>query len=192
MIGTDAQMASNAHLYKHAGYDPVKDFVPVAYVGANIICLAVNSAAADQVRRRRDRLREEKSRQARLWLVRHRLAASSRRPVAPPEVRHRHPARALSGRRRGGERSARRPHRHGVPQPVAAVPHINTGKIRIVAMVEKARYAAMPDIPTIGETVPGFEMSSGSAFSRRPERRPTSSRSSTKASPRCSPPRALR
>src|SRR6185436_3452066 len=42
----------------------------------------------------------------------------------------------------------------------AAVPHINTGKIRIVAMVEKTRYAAMPDIPTIGETVPGFEMSS--------------------------------
>ena len=38
----------------------------------------------------------------------------------------------------------------------AAVPHINTGKIRIVAMVEKTRYAAMPDIPTIGETVPGL------------------------------------
>ena len=42
----------------------------------------------------------------------------------------------------------------------AAVPHLNTGKIRIVAMVEKTRYAAMPDIPTIGETVPVFEMSS--------------------------------
>jgi len=42
----------------------------------------------------------------------------------------------------------------------AAVPHINTGRLRIVAVVEKTRYAAMPDIPTIGETVPGFEMSS--------------------------------
>ena len=42
----------------------------------------------------------------------------------------------------------------------AAVPHMNTGKIRIIALVEKTRYAAMPDIPTIGETVPGFEMSS--------------------------------
>jgi tripartite-type tricarboxylate transporter receptor subunit TctC len=27
-------------------------------------------------------------------------------------------------------------------------------------MVEKTRYAAMPDVPIIGETVPGFEMSS--------------------------------
>jgi tripartite-type tricarboxylate transporter receptor subunit TctC len=26
--------------------------------------------------------------------------------------------------------------------------------------VEKSRYAALPDIPTVGETVPGFEMSS--------------------------------
>ena len=42
----------------------------------------------------------------------------------------------------------------------AAVPHIGSGKIRIVAVVEKTRYAAMPEIPTIGETVPGFEMSS--------------------------------
>src|SRR5262249_60951186 len=32
------------------------------------------------------------------------------------------------------------------------------------AVVEKARYAAMPAIPTIGETVPGFEMSSWVAF----------------------------
>jgi tripartite-type tricarboxylate transporter receptor subunit TctC len=40
------------------------------------------------------------------------------------------------------------------------VPLVATGKIRIVALVEKNRYAAMPDVPTIGETVPGFEMSS--------------------------------
>ena len=43
MIGTDAQMASNVHLYKSAGFDPVKDFAPVAYAGANIICVAVNA-----------------------------------------------------------------------------------------------------------------------------------------------------
>src|ERR1700741_859306 len=43
MIGTDATMASNVHLYKHVGFDPVKDFAPVAYAGANIICLAVNA-----------------------------------------------------------------------------------------------------------------------------------------------------
>jgi len=43
MVGTDATMASNVHFYRHVGFDPVKDFAPVAYAGANIICLAVNA-----------------------------------------------------------------------------------------------------------------------------------------------------
>ena len=42
----------------------------------------------------------------------------------------------------------------------AAVPLISSGKIKILAMVEKQRYAEMKDIPTISETVPGFEMNS--------------------------------
>ena len=46
----------------------------------------------------------------------------------------------------------------------SAVPHLSSGKIRIVAVVEKSRYAAMPDVPTIGETVPDFEMSSWLGF----------------------------
>jgi tripartite-type tricarboxylate transporter receptor subunit TctC len=46
----------------------------------------------------------------------------------------------------------------------SAVPLLTTGKIRILAVVEKSRYAAMPDIPTIAETVPGFEMSSWLGF----------------------------
>ena len=46
----------------------------------------------------------------------------------------------------------------------AAAPLIPTGKIRILAVVEKTRYAALPDIPTVGETVPGFEISSWLGF----------------------------
>ena len=42
MVGTDAMMTTNIYLYKNAPFDPVKDFAPVIYAGANIICLAVN------------------------------------------------------------------------------------------------------------------------------------------------------
>ena len=42
MIGTDAMMTSNVHLFKSMPFDPVKDFAPITNAGANIIVLAVN------------------------------------------------------------------------------------------------------------------------------------------------------
>ncbi len=46
----------------------------------------------------------------------------------------------------------------------AVAPLIPTGKIRVLAVVEKTRYAQLPDVPTVGETIPGFEMSSWLGF----------------------------
>ena len=34
---------------------------------------------------------------------------------------------------------------------------VKDGKLRLIALAERNRYAAMPDLPTIGETVPGVE-----------------------------------
>jgi tripartite-type tricarboxylate transporter receptor subunit TctC len=46
----------------------------------------------------------------------------------------------------------------------AVAPLIPTGKVRLLAVVEKTRYAAIPEVPTVAETVPGFEMSSWLGF----------------------------
>ena len=43
MIGTDAMMTSNVHLFKSMPFDPVKDFAPITNGGANIIVLAVHA-----------------------------------------------------------------------------------------------------------------------------------------------------
>ena len=118
-------------------------------------------AAAGQLGGGADRLRQGQSRQAPLRLARDRLAASSR------------PASCL--RQKTGIEIVHVPYRGGGPAAndllgghinmaflslSSAVPHLATGKIKILAVVEKSRYAAMPDIPTVGETVAGFEMSS--------------------------------
>jgi tripartite-type tricarboxylate transporter receptor subunit TctC len=160
MIGTDAQMASNVHLYKHAGFDPVRDFAPVAYAGANIICLAVNAGLP--IKSVADVIAYAKKNPGKLSYGSsgtgspHHLAGvllSQKAGIDIQHVPYRGGGAAVNDLLGGHIGMA-------FLSLSAAVPHLNTGKIGIVAMVEKTRYAALPDVPTIGETVPGFEMSS--------------------------------
>jgi len=44
--------------------------------------------------------------------------------------------------------------------PTASVAHIRTGKLRALAVTTATRSEALPDIPTVGDFVPGFEASS--------------------------------
>jgi len=39
---------------------------------------------------------------------------------------------------------------------VATYPHVKAGKIRLLAVSSKKRLPQLPDVPTIGETIPGF------------------------------------
>jgi tripartite-type tricarboxylate transporter receptor subunit TctC len=43
-------------------------------------------------------------------------------------------------------------------------PHIQAGKVRAVAVATAKRIAEFPDLPTVGDTVPGFEVSSWSGL----------------------------
>jgi tripartite-type tricarboxylate transporter receptor subunit TctC len=39
---------------------------------------------------------------------------------------------------------------------ISAAPHIKSGRLRAVAITSAKRQASMPDVPTVGETVPGY------------------------------------
>jgi len=157
-------MTSNVFLYKNTPFDPVKDFAPIANAGANIICLAVhidlpvNSVAE---------------------LIAYAKAHPGQLQYGSSGVGSPHHLAGELLRQKTGIDIVHVPYRGGGATindllgghiKVAflslstAVPHLASGKIKIVAVVEKSRYAAMPDIPTIGETVAGFEMSSWVAF----------------------------
>jgi len=39
--------------------------------------------------------------------------------------------------------------------------HVRSGKVRLIAIMESARNAALPDVPTVTETMPGFQKLGG-------------------------------
>jgi tripartite-type tricarboxylate transporter receptor subunit TctC len=39
---------------------------------------------------------------------------------------------------------------------ISAAPHIKAGKLRAIAITSAKRQASMPDVPTVGETIPGY------------------------------------
>ncbi len=45
----------------------------------------------------------------------------------------------------------------GFATPTAVLPHVQAGKLRLIAVAETKRLASMPDLPTIDETVPGAD-----------------------------------
>jgi tripartite-type tricarboxylate transporter receptor subunit TctC len=160
MVGTDATLTSNVFLYKHTPFDPVKDFAPIINAGANIICLAVNADLP--IKSVADVISYAKANPGKLSYGSsgtgspHHLAGELLHQKAGIDITH------IPYKGGGAAVNDLLGGHIGMAflSLSAAVPHMNTGRIRMIAVVEKTRYAGLPDIPTIGETVPGFEMSS--------------------------------
>jgi tripartite-type tricarboxylate transporter receptor subunit TctC len=164
MVGTDAMFTSNIYLYKNTPFDPVKDFAPITNAGANIICLAVHTDLPVK---------------SVAELIAHARANPGKLQYGSSGTGSPHHLAGELLRRKTGIDIVHVPYRGGGAtindligghikvaflSLSSAVPHLGTGKIRMLAVVEKTRYAAMPDIPTVAETVPGFEMSSWLGF----------------------------
>jgi tripartite-type tricarboxylate transporter receptor subunit TctC len=164
MVGTDAMMTSNVHLFKSMPFDPVKDFAPITNAGANIIVMAVHAdVPAKSVA---ELVAYAKANPGKIQFGSsgiaspHHLAGELLKLKTGIEIVH--------VPYRGGALSANDLAGGHIPMAFMSYssvsPLIPTGKIRILAVVEKTRYAALPDVPTVGETIPGFEMSSWLGF----------------------------
>jgi tripartite-type tricarboxylate transporter receptor subunit TctC len=157
LLGQDSLIAINPHLYARMSFDPLKDLAPVATVAANQFVLTVNPSLP--VRNFEEFI-------------------DYARRIAPPLAyasggngsQHHLSMEIL--KQRAGIDLLHIPFKGGTPATVATVAgdtaamfagtstttQIKAGKLRALAVTGARRSAEFPDLPTIGEFYPGYEV----------------------------------
>ena len=161
--GTVSSHAINVSLYPKLGYDPVKSFTPITLIGTNPTVLVVNQASpyktlADVI-----------------------AAGKAKKPLTSASAgsgTSQHLSLELL-KSKAGIDITHIPYKGSGPAiqdvmagqvdmmfdtTVVAGPHIDSGKLRALAVTSAKRQPNMPNVPTVAETVPGYEVISWQAI----------------------------
>lgn len=154
-----ASVSVNPTLYRNLPYDPARDFAPVIQLNTIALLLTVsNSLPAKNVA---ELVALAKSKPGAL-----NYASSGNGGAA-------HLAMALFNVM-AGLNMVHVPYKGGAPAMtdlisgqvqimagpmIAAMPHVKSGRVRALAVMSQKRVSGMPDLPTAGETVKGYETS---------------------------------
>ena len=157
LLGTMSTHAMNQFLYSSMSFDPVKDLAPVSLVANVATVLVVHPSLP--VANVSELVALAKSRPGQLNFASggvasfNQLCAELLKMMAKVDIVH-------------------VPYKGGGPAVADLVggkvdmlftgapvtmPHIKSGRLKLLAVTDTRRSAALPDTPTIGETLPGFE-----------------------------------
>jgi tripartite-type tricarboxylate transporter receptor subunit TctC len=148
-------MTANVHMYKKIPFDPVKDFAPITNVASGPQIVAVgNNVSAKNIK---ELIALSKSRplnfgSAGVGTQTH-LAAENflfSAGMNATHVPYKGEGPALSDLAGGQIQMV-------TPNLSAAINLVNSGKIRALAVTSRQRVPQLPNVPTVAETVPGFE-----------------------------------
>jgi tripartite-type tricarboxylate transporter receptor subunit TctC len=157
MHGPDNLFMANPHLYAKMTFDPLKDLVPIASLTANQLLLAVHPSV------QANNLREfvELARRSKPPMFYASIGNGSQHHLAM-EILKQHVGVDLT----------HVPYRGGGPAGIgllagevsamfgggSLVPTIQSGRVRGLAATGATRFPLMPELPTIGEIYPGYEV----------------------------------
>jgi tripartite-type tricarboxylate transporter receptor subunit TctC len=163
-IGTDATHASNVHIMPNAPFNPLRDFTPLVLAAMNPIVLVVHpSVPANNINE----------------LVAYVKAHPDKGGYGSSGTGSPHHLAGELLRARTGAPFTHVPYKGGGPaltdvmggqipmlfaSAITVIPHIQSGKVRAIAVTSLTRYEGLPNVPTIAETLEGFEMPSWLAF----------------------------
>lgn len=163
-LGTDATHASNVHLVEKAPFQPLRDFTPLALAAMNPIVLVVHpSVPAANVTE----------------LVAYVKAHPDKAGYGSSGTGSPHHLAGELLRARTGAPFTHIPYKGGGPalndvmggqipmlfaSAITVMPHIQSGKLRAIAVTSTQRYDGLASVPTVAETLAGFEMPSWLAF----------------------------
>jgi tripartite-type tricarboxylate transporter receptor subunit TctC len=159
LLTTTAIYALLPNLRKDLPYDPVKSFVPISRIATASNVLVVNVAVPAQSVAELVKLAKEKPgvlnyASAGVGTPAH-LAGEMLNLLADIKVTHvpyKGAAPALLDVIAGNAQ-------YIITSPIAAGAHMNAGRVRAIATTGAERNPTLPDLPTIGSTVPGYEIS---------------------------------
>lgn len=156
LLTTNSAHVINPSIYKNTGFDPVKDFEPVGLVASAGYVLVANSAfpvnsVADLIAQAKAKPGQISYASAGNGTLNHLIGEMLKR-AAGIDMLH-IPYKGSAGAATdvaGGQ----------VPVSVqslpSSLPFLQSGKIKVLGVVNEKRLAALPNAPTIGETLPGF------------------------------------
>jgi tripartite-type tricarboxylate transporter receptor subunit TctC len=158
LMTTTAIYAILPNLRKNLPYDAVKDFAPVSRIATASNVLVVNDALpakniAELVKLAKDKPGVLNYASAGVGTPAH-LAGEMLNLLANISVAHvpyKGAAPALTDVIAGNAQ-------YIITSPIAAGGHISTGRVRALATTGTERNPSLPDLPTIAETVPGYEI----------------------------------